>query len=783
VPEKLNIAILGGDQEELSILSECHRSEHVAVLGIYDLDSRAIALEIAEIVGVPTFTDSSFLKTFCEADFVIVSERRRRFEKEIYALEKERATLLSPSEAVGYLSGSTSFVRTVEVEREEPAIFQGEIEVSEPREAAPLWPSHLEEALQYITRITDRDRLLKWLLEVSVRSVNASSGSIMLYSEPARQLYIGYASGLSEEVVSNTRQSLGEGIAGKVAETREAVLLREIIDTPLYRDGREREQILSAISAPLINNGRLLGVLNISTNVGERVLDDSDIETIKLLAGKITPILEQHLKFDVSEIREIEFQIRSYLESLFHRDIGFHDKFTFLCRFLAEQLQADTVTIYTATDEGDWLILGGSDHQIPLGTKSPRIHCIKGSLAKAYLDMEEVLMTEARHDAGLTLKVDSGSITSIYIPLVHNERLGILVMEFSNLDALERFFKLKDTLRFQVGFFTYSQLHELRQARKMVSLEKLSSLTPDLMAISGISRQIKQLPSMISALINAHSGSLHYSNKELKETAYFNFPDDEKERKKRIAYDDEILREVLTKQEPVVLSMLSVDVDMFEKPPNYGTVIGYPLYRQRGGSVVYIGYNKEPETALDSSIFGKHEIGILKRVGDVLQPVLKKSKEGKPAVSPPTFDNLLRSNQKVLLERLNNEIERAERYHHGFTLTLFKVNGLKELFANNYQAGLDLINHMSLGIRKKVRKTDYFSWIESDIFGVLSLESYQRIGYLEDRLNSYVIEILSEKGLYDPESFYPVSSYTLYPGRAESAADLINEAKTKISRT
>ncbi|MCK4236968.1 MAG: GAF domain-containing protein, partial [Candidatus Krumholzibacteria bacterium] len=246
------IAILGGGEEELSILSEFHRTPDINIIAIYDRDPRAVALEIAEIIGVPTYSDNSFLQAFHEADYIIVTEKREIYKGEIALLQKERKRIINPSEAVSYLAGESK---------------EGGKTIRAP------WPAHLDEALQYINRITNRERLLKWLLEISVRGVEASSGSIMLHSERTKELYIGYATGLSTDVVKKTRQKFGEGIAGRVAETGNALLIKEIVDTPLYREGRERQEIQSAVSAPLIYEGAVLGVLNVSTNKGEKKLN------------------------------------------------------------------------------------------------------------------------------------------------------------------------------------------------------------------------------------------------------------------------------------------------------------------------------------------------------------------------------------------------------------------------------------------------------------------------------------------------------------------------------
>ncbi|UCF03980.1 MAG: GAF domain-containing protein [bacterium] len=752
------IAILGGGEEELSILSEFHRAPGVNVVAIYDRDPRAVAIEIAEIIGVPTYSDKSFIEAFRTADYIIVTEKRDSFREEIDLLISDRKQIINPSEAVSYLVGRREY------DRAEPS----------------PWPSHLEEALQYINRITDRERLLKWLLEISVRAVEASSGSIMLYSEPTKELYIGYASGLSEEVIKKTRQRLGEGIAGKVAQNREPTLIKQTIDTSLYGEERDRQEIQSAISSPLLHKGRLLGVINVSTNKGEKILGKEDVKTTDLLASQISPILDQHLRIDAQEIRETEYQIRNYLESLLHKDIGFHDKFTFLCKTIAEKLHAEMVTIYTATDEGDWLILGGSDQHVSIEEQSPRVHCIKGSLAKAYLDREEVIMTEVANGIGLTPRLEDGAITSIYMPLVHNEPLGVLVIEFSSLDRLERFFRMKDSLRFQVSIFTYMQLRELRQLRRMESLEELSALTPALMSLNGLSSKVKRIPTLISTLIHASHGSFHFDSPEFQDTSYFQFPTDVQERSKRTEYDLELYEHALSSWEPSCISYMSIDVEMYDTPPLYRSVIIYPIFRQEDTTAIYIGYDKVAASPLNASIFGKHELELLAKVQHVLEPILqRKPKEGEKE-EMWTFDDLLKSNMRILSEHIEGEIDRAKRYHTGFTLTVFKIIGLKELFKRNYQEALNLINELSLGIREQVRKTDYFSWIETDIFTVLSLESFQRIGYLEGRLVDFIKNALKKKDLYDPISFYPSSSYVLFPSASETPAELIKEAKDKL---
>ena len=93
---------------------------------------------------------------------------------------------------------------------------------------------------------------------------------------------------------------------------------------------------------------------------------------------------------------------------------------------------------------------------------------------------------------------------------------------------------------------------------------------------------------------------------------------------------------------------------------------------------------------------------------------------------------------------------------------------------------MNLINELSMGIRRQVRKTDFFSWTETDLFTVLSVEGYQRMGYLEKRITSFITEKLKAEGHFNADSFFPVNGFAVFPGTSSTAAELIHEAKSRI---
>ncbi|RLE26922.1 MAG: hypothetical protein DRJ61_17980, partial [Acidobacteria bacterium] len=83
-----------------------------------------------------------------------------------------------------------------------------------------------------------------------------------------------------ESAALGARIKVGEGIAGKVAETREPVLINGVVE---HHGERKPVDVhpSSAMSVPLANRGQFLGVLNINAEPG-RVFTEHDLRAFSL---------------------------------------------------------------------------------------------------------------------------------------------------------------------------------------------------------------------------------------------------------------------------------------------------------------------------------------------------------------------------------------------------------------------------------------------------------------------------------------------------------------------
>ncbi|MGQ0639312.1 MAG: GAF domain-containing protein [Gemmatimonadaceae bacterium] len=145
----------------------------------------------------------------------------------------------------------------------------------------------VERALAVDNAEADPFKLVDGLLALVGDDMQAQRCSLMLRA-PAPEsdaLYIAALRGLAPHISVGSRVPFGKGVAGVVAESREALLVmdaEEVRDHPLLRD-----QYLttgSFISFPLIYRDELVGVVNLTNRAKRGVFVEEDMERVQLLA-------------------------------------------------------------------------------------------------------------------------------------------------------------------------------------------------------------------------------------------------------------------------------------------------------------------------------------------------------------------------------------------------------------------------------------------------------------------------------------------------------------------
>lgn len=155
--------------------------------------------------------------------------------------------------------------------------------------------------LEDVHRVTDAtlayldlDDLLAALLHRVTDILNADTSAVLLVEEDGRTLAARAAKGLEEEVERGFRLPVGRGFAGRVAATRQPVVIPDLdnspvtVVNPLMREKRVR----SLLGVPLIVEGKMIGVLHVGS-LAQRDFSDADVQLLQLVGDRVALSIER----------------------------------------------------------------------------------------------------------------------------------------------------------------------------------------------------------------------------------------------------------------------------------------------------------------------------------------------------------------------------------------------------------------------------------------------------------------------------------------------------------
>lgn len=229
------------------------------------------------------------------------------------------------------------------------------------------------------------------------------------------------AEGLSEEVVLNTRQRIGEGVAGSVLlEGRARVLVNRLND-PRYRSGRERTDIKAAVSAPIRVGSRSIGVLNVSSDSRPNAFSEATMAQLEQFGAQVAEILLKAVEPD-EQRRPLETSLKAAIDSLMALDRPLDSRLEAVVEKIAGASQATAGRLFLLDGTGQRLELAAEfGARPPHRAGGPPLMAQRGLLGRA-------LVTE-QAEAYVGHIGAQGRRGFFVVPVKTRELLGVLEIE------------------------------------------------------------------------------------------------------------------------------------------------------------------------------------------------------------------------------------------------------------------------------------------------------------------------------------------------------------------
>jgi hypothetical protein len=595
--------------------------------------------------------------------------------------------------------------------------------------------SRIEEAL-------DREALLRWLLSLATRATGATSGSIMLFDDRSEELYVAYAYGLSQHTMHATRVRLGEGIAGRVAETRTAEM---ITDNRHPGARRDRSEIHQAICAPIVWENQVLGVVNVSNNEGEGPLDHSALATIESLTHRFGLILDRFLGLQLVRNSEL---FRNIEEEL-HRDTGHPGSVaTTLCDWaqdLREVSGAENVRLEVLTSDGDLFWADAED----TGYESPP-HPDKSEV----LSSGRPLVHRPATTPGTTGQAGEAGNTVFYLPVGREPLRALLCLEFGSAARAHQFHAVSGEIIYLVNRHLTAFLDRAATADQVDRLTTLATALSELAKGAGRAGYRDRVLNAACRLTGASEALLL--------TGVNDAP----------AAGESLNREEALRLEAVRLlseagkSGWQTTVLESSSGDSPRSLLVVPL-DERNPFPGLVLLDKRRLHPLDGSSFTEFDALFARR----LLPLLHMPSEDPPRISVADTDAIVDKltpvkastsvisalTRETLADILRREMDRCDRYHTMLGLAAFRIEGEHNVDPAGLVSEID----------RRLRSSDHTACLEDGTIMVIVPEDIQSLPRLQKRVTE-VLKLVTG-GL----ELVVASASRVYPGVGDTPEKMI----------
>jgi len=765
----MKLAFLDLPDERVDLISKARHDPNIEIVLVAHPDPDALALKIAEVLQIP----------------------RSNEPLDLLPLKPDRValpSLASPSASALVRAGISQriFVTLDDLSSDWPAdVEHGSTEPPNPIES---WESRYDEAVASarLNRIRaalalseDRQFLFSEVLSLAVEQSAADQGSIMVVDQDLNELKIAFADGLPADVVRTTRQRLGEGIAGEVAQRGTPLIINEPVSRSRYRE--ERSRPVAAMSAPLKAEGRIIGVINVSSGRPGASFAPEHLEKLTQVAEQISGILDRTIRVARRDRDALELRARREIEIAFSRKgLELTERLRMAAGRLAELLGAEGAQVHLADESLDRFRTISSAGRHGQEGELPLHH---GLLARM-LGAARPIFLSALFESPSPGSAEESHPNVLLAPLSGSRPLGVLALECVGPAAadVEEFERLGGRIAEFLARTIEGQTDESELNRRNTLLGSLADIAGRIMVARDpealLSESLGALRSLfpgglVTARIRGEGGGFLFRSA---------FEGTEAEHQRALEFESTLARRAVeTKRE---ISSLGLNPEELRRVMSEHNLSAYAFIPVR----------------IDEDVDG---------VLGVLRPTARRGEEAPPALTrldvqtlrklalyvSLAIENARRAVTRVertmedpltgLLAiggfdaRVEEEVKRAERYRERFLLTVLSVSdfdGISDRTGSGWAESVQ--KEFALALRRNVREVDAVARIGEGRFAVLSPASEKDGGALLKRLENLLVQLPSVRALTRPGDTHLSGRQYYFPDEIATGGELLALVRT-----
>ncbi|MEE9615975.1 MAG: GAF domain-containing protein [Anaerolineae bacterium] len=292
----------------------------------------------------------------------------------------------------------------------------------------------LREISLAVTAQLELDEVLRSVVERGCRLLEVGAGGIDLVDEQRGDLELVVSRGYTMDH-TGTRQTPGEGIAGKVLQSGAPLA----VDDYRHWEGRspdwEAEPLTAALGVPLKRGGQVIGVLSFAELAQVGGFDEHDVWLATLFANQAVIALENARLFTETNRRVRELQLLHDVGLAAASGVRLEETLQAAAVALAAELEGNNVALLLLASESGALCMEASVGYSSDAVKNLRLRLDEGITGWVARHGEPALVPDVRLDPRY-YEGDPDIRSELCVPLVAGSRvIGVLNVESPQVNA------------------------------------------------------------------------------------------------------------------------------------------------------------------------------------------------------------------------------------------------------------------------------------------------------------------------------------------------------------
>lgn len=178
--------------------------------------------------------------------------------------------------------------------------------------------STLAEVSETLTSPLYLEEVLRLIVEMASRTMEAKTCSLMLIDEETKELVIAAAHSATQAYLNRPHLRVGDGITGQVAREGKPVAVADVQTDPRYqaKEMAVQEGLHGLLSVPLVVRDRIIGVFNCYKGRPHR-FTDAEVKLFTTLANQTALAIENaNLVVRSAVIREMHHRVKNNLQTV-----------------------------------------------------------------------------------------------------------------------------------------------------------------------------------------------------------------------------------------------------------------------------------------------------------------------------------------------------------------------------------------------------------------------------------------------------------------------------------